>query len=136
MRVVKIVVLVCLVGIGLFIRLAPAAEENWHIMPDMAEPEDVMGGAFHVVEATPEEFDRLHAIILETRRTKVFAGSVENRMVTYVTRSLVFGFPDYTTVEHVEDRIEIFGRQRFGQSDYGVNATRIDQWVERFLQGG
>ena len=74
-----------------------------------------MSGAFRSVEAAPEEFERLHAIILETRRTRVFAGSVDERMVTYVTRSLVFGFPDYTTVEHVEGRIEIFGRQRFGQ---------------------
>ena len=53
-------------------------------------------------------------------------------MITYVTRSALFRFPDYTTVRHRDAQIEIYGRLRFGRSDLGVNAARIDRWLERF----
>jgi uncharacterized protein (DUF1499 family) len=54
----------------------------------------------------------------------------------YVTRSAVFGFPDYTTLRRAGDQLEIYGRLRFGKSDLGVNATRIDGWLMRLRQGG
>ena len=57
-------------------------------------------------------------------------------MITYVTRSRVFGFPDYTTVRQAGDTLEIHGRLRFGESDMGVNAARVDGWLERLRQAG
>ena len=66
----------------------------------------------------------------------VLAGSVEEGMVTYITRSAVFGFPDYTTVRQRGDELEIYGRLRMGYSDLGVNGKRIDRWLALLRQGG
>jgi uncharacterized protein (DUF1499 family) len=77
---------------------------------------------------------RLNTIALATPRTRVLAGSVSGGMITYVTRSRVFGFPDYTTVEVIEDeagsRATLYGRLRFGKSDFGVNSQRISGWLQ------
>ncbi len=56
-------------------------------------------------------------------------------MVTYITRTAVIGFPDYTTVRLRDGRVEIYGRARYGLSDLGVNAARIDSWLEALAQG-
>ena len=60
-------------------------------------------------------------------RTHVLAGSVADGRVTYITRSRVFGFPDYTTLEQDGDRLKAYARLRFGGSDLGVNATRLER---------
>lgn len=89
-----------------------------------------------VVIAGENGLERLDDIIRETPRTRIVAGSVEQGMVTYETRSAMFGFPDYTTVRRNGSRIEIFGRLRFGASDLGVNAARIEGWLKAFAQRG
>lgn len=136
LRLVKIVALLVLVGLALYIRFAPAQVERWHRIPEAAEAGVPTVGTIRVVKAGAGDFRRLHGIITETRRTRIFAGAVADGMVTYVTRSLIFGFPDYTTVRQDEGSIVIYGRQRFGRSDFGVNAARIEGWLERFAQGG
>jgi uncharacterized protein (DUF1499 family) len=78
----------------------------------------------------------LDRIIRDTPRTRWLAGSVQEGMVTYVTRSRVMGFPDYTTVRQAGDMVEIYGRLRFGKSDLGVNAARIDRWLRRLAEAG
>ena len=76
-------------------------------------------------------FEALHRIILETPRTEVLAGAPSEGRVTYITRSMWFGFPDYTTVQLEDDGLEIYGRLRFGQSDQGVNRARVEGWLDR-----
>ena len=129
------VVLVVLAAISAYVRLAPADTTRWHQMPDGITDRDVEGGAMRVVEAGEGGFERLHEIILASPRTKVFAGSTGDGMITYVSRSRVFGFPDYTTVRDMGGRLEIYGRLRFGKSDLGVNAARIDGWLQALAQG-
>jgi uncharacterized protein (DUF1499 family) len=89
-----------------------------------------------VIASEPNTLERLDVIIRATPRTHVLAGTPESGMITYVTRSAVFGFPDYTTLRRAGDQLEIYGRLRFGKSDLGVNATRIDGWLMRLRQGG
>ena len=60
----------------------------------------------------------------------MLAGSVEQGMITYVTRSIVVGFPDYTTVLQNGDQLVIYARLRFGRSDFGVNHARIKRWID------
>ena len=134
MRLALIVILAALIGMGLYVRYAPTKPERWHQMPPMIETRDLPGGAMRVIEAGEGGFARLHAIITGGARTRVLAGTVEDAMVTYVTRSRIFGFPDYTTVRQADGRIEIYGRQRFGASDLGVNAARIDGWLQVFAE--
>jgi uncharacterized protein (DUF1499 family) len=66
-------------------------------------------------------------------RTVRLAGSPDEGRITYVSRSRVFGFPDYTTVSAIADeggtRLVIHARLRFGQSDMGANAARVGRWL-------
>lgn len=127
---------VLLAGLAVFARLAPVDSERWHQMPGTVANRDLQGGAMRVVIAGENGLERLDDIIRETPRTRIVAGSVEQGMVTYETRSAMFGFPDYTTVRRNGSRIEIFGRLRFGASDLGVNAARIEGWLKAFAQRG
>ncbi|MEQ9258273.1 MAG: DUF1499 domain-containing protein [Roseovarius sp.] len=137
MRLIGFLVLVAVVGLMGYVRLAPSDPARWHAMPEDVTEQDLAGGAIRVVEgAGRATLERLDAIAMETPRTTRLAGSVEEGMITYVTRSRVFGFPDYTTVRLAGDRLELFGRLRFGASDMGVNAARLDGWLERLGQGG
>ncbi len=124
-----------------YIRLAPDDIAQLHVAPPTGATPDApvieQGGALFVADfkAPPQQmWHMLQQVILPTPRTKYLAGSAEEGMITYVTRSLVFGFPDYTTVT-VEpngqgSRVTLFGRLRYGRSDFGVNAKRLRGWVE------
>ncbi|WP_294610467.1 DUF1499 domain-containing protein [uncultured Roseovarius sp.] len=130
-----LILLVAVFGLA-YIRLAPTDLSRWHQMPDDIRNQDLTGGAVRVVPSDADTFERLDAIIRATPRTDVIAGAPDEGMVTYVTRSAVFGFPDYTTVRRAGGRVELYGRLRFGRSDMGVNAARIDGWLMRLRQGG
>jgi len=118
-----------------WVRLAPSDPARWHAMPAAVTNRDLPGGAMRVVGAGGDGLARLDAIILATPRTRRLAGAPGAGMVTYVTRSALFGFPDYTTVRAAGAQLEIYGRLRFGRSDLGVNAARIDRWLARLAQG-
>ncbi|WP_397542987.1 DUF1499 domain-containing protein [Roseovarius salis] len=135
LRMALIVVLLILIGLGLYVRFAPTDPSRWHQMPEQIENRDMARGAMRVVTAGEGHMARLHDIITGTPRTRVLAGGVEQGMVTYVTRSLVFGFPDYTTVRKTDGTLEIHARLRFGSSDMGVNAARVDRWLQAFAEG-
>ncbi len=126
LKLVALALLVTVIGVMAFIRLAPSEPMRWHQMPETITDRDLEGGAMRRAEG---DLAALDAIIRDTPRTRVLAGSVAQGMVTYVTRSRVFGFPDYTTVRQDGDMLEIYGRLRFGRSDLGVNAGRIDGWL-------
>lgn len=132
----KIAVLLVLIGLGAYVRLAQSDPERWHVMPAAVTNRDVQGGAMRVVGTGAEGFAQLHGIIESSPRTRVIAGSVDEGMVSYVTRTFVVGFPDYTTIRRTEQQIEIYGRLRFGVSDFGVNAARIDGWLKTLAEGG
>ena len=136
MRIFLIVLLTALIGVGLYVRLAPSDPRVWHAMPDEMEDVDMDGGAKRVVTAGEGALERLHAIALDTPRTQVLAGSVEDGKITYITRSRVFGFPDYTTVELRDGQIMVFARLRYGMMDLGVNAARVDAWIAEFTRSG
>lgn len=130
-----LIVLVVVAGAA-YVRLAPTNTARWHQMPEAITDQGLSGGAVRVIAADENTLERLDAIIRDTPRTHVLAGAPSEGMITYVTRSAVFGFPDYTTVRRVGDQIKIYGRLRFGRSDLGVNAARIDGWLMRLGQGG
>ncbi|SDC19387.1 DUF1499 domain-containing protein [Ruegeria marina] len=122
--------LIALVVLGLaWIRLAPSVPARWHQRPAVAADRDMQGGVLRAVATGPEGLARLDRVARATPRTRVLAGSVTEGMVTYVTRSRVFGFPDYTTAWQDGDTLRIWARLRFGGSDFGVNRDRVDQWL-------
>ena len=129
-------VVLLLVATVAWVRLAPLDAEHWHRLPDELEAGDQSNSAIRVVDAGEGALMLLDDVIRATPRTEWLAGSVEDRMLTYVTRSAGFGFPDYTTVRWRNGMLEVFGRARYGLSDLGVNAARIDGWLDALRQGG
>ena len=128
-------VLVC-VGLLLagYIRLAPSDPSRWHVAPVGETSRDMMGAVVRVVETGPDGLARLDLVARQSPRTNVLAGSVDEGMVTYITRTRWMGFPDYTTVGVTETGSVIHARLRFGRSDTGVNARRVTRWVDAALQ--
>lgn len=127
--------------VAAFIRLAPSNPETWHVAPDQ-EPHD-FDGSYHEVRvitgAPMDVFDRLDTIARAWPRTKVLAGSVDEGLVTYITRTKYWGFPDYTTVQVALDAddntvLSIHARLRFGRSDMGVNRARVRRWLKALDQ--
>lgn len=78
---------------------------------------------------------KLEQIILATPRTHMIAAQKSGPGRVYQTRSLVFGFPDYTEVsvqsssDGAGELLVINGNLRFGKSDLGVNSARIRGWL-------
>ena len=132
-----------LAGVMAWVRTAPSDPARWHVDPGAALAADctVRTGAGDaraacILPGTPAEvLARLDAVALATPRTARLAGSPEEGRITWVTRSALWGFPDYTTAaaraEGDATRLDIHARLRFGQSDLGVNAARLGDWLTR-----
>jgi uncharacterized protein (DUF1499 family) len=134
--------LVAVVAFALYVRLAPSDPGRWHVAPVAGGPagEVVVAGLNSATlrlgpeaGAPADLLARLDAVALAAPRTTWLAGSVEEGRITWVTRSALWGFPDYTTAEVLPDGLGIAARSRFGSSDLGVNAARLRDWQGRLL---
>jgi uncharacterized protein (DUF1499 family) len=141
-------VLVALAGAMIWVRLAPVDAREWH-KPVRTSTIDVVGPCARSVSAmdggafgfcsptlTPVELlTRLDGIAMATPRTRRIAGSPEDGLITWETRSALWGFPDYTTAQAGSrgnvSRLDIEARQRFGRGDMGVNAARLLDWLSK-----
>jgi hypothetical protein len=148
MRIGFLLLALILVGGMAYIRLAPSDPTQWH--QAIGAVGELAGGPVNTVHQltggavarvvldgvpAPQILARLDAIARETPRTIRLAGSPEDGRITWVTRSAMFGFPDYTTAEIVTDgpegAVDLFARQRFGAADFGVNSARLRDWLAR-----
>lgn len=128
-------------GFAAYVRLAPSDPARWHVSPVADAPADctVRAGrgearATCAYDLAPTDtLAQLDAVAMATPRTTRLAGSVEEGRITWVTRSALWGFPDYTTAEVRADgagtRIDLWARLRFGGDDMGVNAARLAGWL-------
>lgn len=116
------------VAVSIYVRAAASDPEVWHKMPEGLQPGDYAEFAVRVLPGDTD-LSQLDQIARTTPRTTVLAGSIEDDMITYVTRSAVMGFPDYTTVARRDGKTLIYARLRFGKADLGVNAARLDAWI-------
>ena len=128
-------VLVVVAGLMLYVRFAPTRSEDWHKMPTFSEPGDYQSpGGFRaerkLIAPAEEALRAAEQRALATPRTRLIAGSVDEGLLTFETRSLVMGFPDYTSIAVQGDTLVISGHLRFGKSDMGVNKARIVGWLE------
>ena len=112
-----------------YVRLAPHNTQVLHRVPEVKQDQDFAGGAVRVVPYTVELFTTLNQVAQSAPRSTRLAGAVEDGHVTYVVRSLVFGFPDYVTVWTDKETIVLYSRLRFGGSDMGVNKKRLETWI-------
>lgn len=129
-------ILAALVAFAGYVRLAPSDPARWNVPPAAEGPPGEVvaaeGSASLRLEGDgPALLARLDAIALATPRTVRLAGSVAEGRITWITRSALWGFPDYTTAEVTPDGLAIQGRLRFGSGDMGVNAARLRDWLSR-----
>ncbi|MCR9125190.1 MAG: DUF1499 domain-containing protein [Rhodobacteraceae bacterium] len=125
------VVLALVVAGAVYVRAAPLQPKRWHVAPQVAADADLPQGVRRLVPADAMALERFDAVARAAPRTTVLAGDVSEGMVTYVTRSRVVGFPDYTTAMQDGADLKIFARLRFGRSDLGVNRARVDGWLRQ-----
>lgn len=121
-----IFLLAVIAGLMVYVRLAPVQASVWHTAVEGDTDQDFDGGVIRVAEVSLAALDQ---VARGWERTSVLAGSVEEGRITYVTRSLLWGFPDLTTVEARENGVAIHARLRFGKSDLGVNGKRVAAWL-------
>ena len=87
-----------------YIRVAPSRAADWHDtkLPPLGIGQFPATSGYveqrAVANGGTEEMAALDAIIRATPRTMGLVGTLESGKMTYVTRSKVVGFPDYTTV--------------------------------------
>ncbi|WP_299982963.1 DUF1499 domain-containing protein [uncultured Ruegeria sp.] len=128
MKMALWVLIAAVVLLGGYIRFSPSDTARWHVAAQGAD-KDMRNGVVRVVNTGPNGLAKLDAIATDAPRTRVLAGSVPEGMVTYITRSKVFGFPDYTTVQQDGDELRVYARSRFGRRDFGVNQDRVSGWL-------
>ena len=136
---------IVLLGVLAFVRLAPSDPAEWHVDLAAAGFDPARGQMFCI---TPDNrygpladgvhadgaLAQLDAIALATPRTERLAGSADEGRITWVTRSRLMGYPDYTTAQLMPGPgLCVYGRQRFGSEDLGVNAARIGGWMQQLL---
>jgi hypothetical protein len=143
-------ILATVVAFGLYVRLAPSDPARWHLDLEQNRPAEMAfalvppgadlvrtleGAAYADLFTTQAEardrLGKLDAIAMATPRTTRLAGSVEAGRITWITRSALFGFPDYTTAQVTTGGLTVYARLRFGRGDMGVNAARLRDWLSR-----
>jgi uncharacterized protein (DUF1499 family) len=125
-----------LIGFAAYVRLAPSDPTRWHVPVAVEGQEGTVvsltgGASMRVAGDGAALLARLDAVALATPRTIRLAGSVAEGRITWITRSALWGFPDYITAEAGEDALSVLARLRFGSSDMGVNAARLSDWLAR-----
>lgn len=125
------ILVLAVVALLAYIRLAPTDATRWHKPIGNAETTDGEGWSARVVPNTSGLLSDLHQGMLALPRTELVAGSVGDGRLTYITRSKLMGYPDYTTIEQDEGQIKLYARLRFGKSDLGVNGKRLDGLLKR-----
>lgn len=137
-------------AVAVWVRLAPSDPGRWHVDPLtvttrgarnsylLRDGEGADGPARRLDLPPAEVAARLATLAAATPRTQGLAG--QGAFVTFVTRSALWGFPDYTSIRIVPDgagsSVAVFARARFGDSDLGVNRARVEDWLARLSGQG
>lgn len=127
---------VAIIAVLAFIRLAPSDPAKWNIALNprpaiLAAPSPdavvtLKGGAYMDLPAS--SFAALKSIATTTPRTQILSQTPDR--ITWITRSKLIGFPDYTTAQITPAGVTVYARLRFGGEDMGVNAARLTAWRE------
>lgn len=133
---ILVAILLLVLGLALWIRLAPIDPARWHV--DIAgedyEPPPRAAAFCQPADARVSfaagDLAALDAIAMAWPRTRRLAGSVADGHVTWVTRTRLMAYPDFTTAQVRGDRLCVIARQGIGQEDWGVNTRRLEAWLQ------
>ena len=140
MKTGLLLIVLALIGAAAWVRLAPSDAARWHRDPTQAHS----GAGSHVAPLElplppAEARAALDAVAMAEPRTALLAGSAAEGRITWISRSRLWGFPDYTTAAALPEgqgsRLVVHVRLRFGQSDLGVNAARVSRWLDAVAAG-
>ncbi len=130
-----VLALIFLTGLMAYVRLARDDLARWHVEPTPAitvplgEVRAIAGGAVLRISGGAEVLAGLAQAAVATPKTRLLAGSLAERRLTWVTRTGFWAFPDYTTAQILSDgSVAVWARQRYGRKDLGVNAARLAAW--------
>ena len=131
------------IGAVAFVRLAPSDPARWHIDPgtgpitrctDLVKTRSSARVTCLHARDPAALLAALDALALASPRTTRLAGSAAEGRITWISRSRLWAFPDYTTAQTTVTadgtRLDLFARARFGQYDWGVNAGRLAAWLQ------
>ena len=141
--------IIAALGLLAYIRLAPSDPAVWNVSP-ATQVEAGQGPCLTAITTqtngaraaclspdSPETLlAKLDATAMATPRTTRLDGTPQSGRITWITRTALIGYPDYTTAEATQTpkgtRLDIHARQRFGASDFGVNTARLTAWLKDF----
>ena len=136
-------------GALLFIRIAPDDPLRWNVDPSAFKVWEGDTSIEPEIRQTPQGaiarwpgmrdaarvLGHLDDIALARPRTNLLAGSPKQGRMTWVTRTRLLGFPDYTTAQIGSDGVlYLWARQRYGNGDQGVNIERLGAWLKELDQ--
>ena len=134
-----VLALVAVIGAAIWFRSVAMPAEVWHVDPAAATPPaspnfDLRtGDRAPVFDVTPDAMAARIDAIAAAEGATLIGGSLAEGHMTYVVRSRLMGYPDAVSIRLVPvgqgTRVEIFSRSRFGYSDMGVNAARVERWI-------
>jgi len=141
------IVLATLIIISLllcYIRFSRSDQYLWHIDPELVlqikkKNSFLLNSKSISYPYYPYSADELYSrliTILDNENCKRLFGNIEDRLITFICRSKIIGFPDYVSVRFIEyeggkSSISVFSRSRFGVYDFGKNKNRVLQWLEQ-----
>lgn len=147
--ILSLIILV-VVFAALWVRFSPNPPRRWAVNP-LTNGQPGMTNGYLIRPADGDDVapiykvsaedlaKKINAIALKWPRTHLIAGSVESGEMTYITRSLIWGFPDFTSVKVIpigaDSTFAAFARSRFGKSDFGVNGARLHAWLKALGNG-
>ena len=98
--------------------------------PDTNNVDLIVPPGAPVFDATAEVTEQAVSKVLSNlARTELIATTETPPLSTWVTTSLIWALPDYTSIRVVAlddetSTVALYARSRFGQNDFGVNANR------------
>lgn len=144
LRIVFGIVVLLALGLMAYVRLSPNDPARWHVDPLTAGAPGLKNGYLlrpsggdavaPVYAMTPADLAaKIDAVARAWPRTRLFAGDPAQGWMTYITRTRIMGYPDFTTVKVLPApggaTFAAFARARFGEGDFGVNKDRLTGWL-------
>ncbi|HEY0214141.1 MAG TPA: hypothetical protein VGC40_11220 [Paenirhodobacter sp.] len=134
------VLVLALLAAGLWLRVMPISADAYHRMGTeqnaVGDWRDSQGfEAVRQVPAPQASLEALTKIATAAKRTTLLEGTVQEELVTFVTRSPVLGLPEITNLWIEGNRIHLRGHTAlmdFGLGDEAARAeARIRDWMAR-----
>ena len=133
MKTLALVIVLLVVAVLGWIRLAPTDAARWHLDPATTpDPTTPNFARVNRVVAMPVA-DVAAAIAARAQGEGARRLAGDDAFATWVQRSRLMGYPDFIsirlTAEGAGTRIEALSRARFGHGDLGVNQARLRRWL-------